>query len=150
MTSGHQEDLKTLTEAILNFASTNNQIVNAMLSTIDDRLTLEVLGISNLLSASSGAPHRGINRASPVSTECNIEDDLVIMERTCNIALVVVIENGRRCAPSVGIRVTAGDIIRDRTPREEPNLNCIFFPCMRVNTTSIQVKPVTISVIVFL
>lgn len=59
------------------------------------------------------------------------------------IAGVVAREDGRRRAPGRRVRVSARDVLRDRTAREEPDRDTRRVPQMRVHTASLEVEAVS-------
>lgn len=111
-------------------------------------LTLEVVGVGHLLCASPRATHRRVYSPSPITAQSDIEYDLVIMERTANVAFIVVREDCSRWTPSIRIRITVGNIIWNGTPGEKPDLNGVFFPGMRIDTPSIQIELVSIGIVI--
>lgn len=110
-----------------------------------EELTPEVLRIRNGLSASSRASRRLIRSTSPITTKRNIKHDIMIMERITNAALITARERSIRRTPRSRVRFTVSDILRDRRPREEIDVDGIGLPFHCVDPACAHVELVSVT-----
>ena len=114
------------------------------------RLTLEVCRISDGLCASTRASARSISITSPITAKCNIENDIVLLEVLCDVARIASRENGIGSTPRIGVRCALVDIVGNSLASEKPDLNRLFVPNVRIDTTTVHVESMTISAVIMI
>lgn len=86
------------------------------------------------------------HRDTHITTESSVEHNIVIAEKAVDIAATSTIECNNRQSPVSSHGIPVGDIGRDITTREEPDVDTGALPLHGVDTTSNVVEVVSVGV----
>src|ERR1700761_1739743 len=83
-----------------------------------------------------------------VTTEVDVEDDIVVSEERVNVATAPSVERYQRRTPSCGIWCIRRNITWDASSLEKPDLDASARPKRSVDATAIEIEVVAVGVLV--